>query len=167
LRVLNLGKTYNTPPQIDDSVIICFADALIGNTSLTTLSFVRHGLSLSEVGRLALANALCDKSSLVNTFLSNHTLQSISYYRSDVYGDLRSLLDMNECENKFEVARKKILANHFGDIACLRIFKTMPAPTLPTALSWIGRDQREYSMMYNFLQGMPWPLDSTAILSTE
>jgi Ran GTPase-activating protein (RanGAP) involved in mRNA processing and transport len=147
LRVLSLGKSHNAPP-IDDSVIICFADALIGNTSLTTLSFSGYGLS--EVGQRALANALCDTSSLVNTFLSNHTLQSTFYHR-----DLQSLLDMNECENKFEVARKKILASHFGDDdACRRIFAPMPFPTLPTALSWIGRDRREYSMMYNFLRGM-------------
>jgi Leucine-rich repeat (LRR) protein len=161
LRVLRLGKSHNTPP-IDDSVIICFVDALIGNTSLIDFQF--YGYELSEVGRRALANALCDKSSLVNTFLSNHTLQSIDYHR-----DLRPLLDMNECENKFEVARKKILATHFGDIdACVRtIFAPMPTPTLPTALSWIGRDRREYSMMYHVLHSMPWPLDSTAISSTE
>ena len=164
--MLRLGNPYNTPPQIDGSVIICFADALIGNTSLTALSLCGH--QISDVGRRALANALCDTSSLVNTFNSNHTLQSFSY-RSSLNGDLQSLLDMNECENKFEVAREKILATHFGDIgACVRtIFAPMPTPTLPTALSWIGRDRREYSMMYHFLHSMPWPLYSTAMSSTE
>jgi hypothetical protein len=169
LRVLYLGKPYNAPSQMDDSVIICFADALVGNTSLSELSLCNQWIS--DVGRRALFHTLCDKSSLVNTFLSNHTLQSIYYHRfyDAVTGDLKSLLAMNKCENKFEVARKKILANHFGDVgACVRrIFAPMPALILPTALSWIGRDRREYSMMYHFLHCMPWPLDATAISSTE
>ena len=165
LCVLKLGRGMFPPLQIDDSVIICFADALIDNTCLTTLSFANYGLS--EVGLSSLADCLCDKSSLVNTFLSNHTLQSFSC-RSSFNGDLRSLLVMNRCKNKFEVARKKILATHFvDDGACGRIFDPMPAPTFPTALSWIGRDRREYSMMYNFLRSMPWLLQSEAIASTE
>jgi hypothetical protein len=165
LRVLNLGIGFNAPPQMDDSVIICFADALIGNTSLSELSF--HGYELSDVSRCALANTLCDKSSLVNTFLSNHTLQSIWYVH--YHRDLQSLLVMNRYKNKFEVARKKILATHFGDIdASVRtIFVPMPVPMLPTALSWIGRDRREYSLMYHFLHSMSWPLDSMAISSME
>ena len=115
LRVLNIG------PLIDDSVIICFADALIGNTSLTNLPYYA-----SEVGRLALANSLCNDSSLINTFLSNHTLKSISFAAN---GDLKSLLAMNKCENKFEVARRKILATHFGDVdACVRT-TVAPRPT--------------------------------------
>jgi hypothetical protein len=165
LRVLNLGKLHNAPPQMDDSVIICFADALIGNTSLSELLF--HGYELSDVGRCALANTLCDKSSLINTYYSNHTLQAIEYRRAG-NGDLRSLLDMNHHKSKVDVARRKILANHFEDDGAYdRIFAPMLAPTLPTALSWIGRDRREYSIMYNFLHSMPWQLDSTAISSTE
>ena len=115
----------------------------------------------------------CDfeKSLSLHSIRTILTLQSTAHhlFYDAVNRDIRSLLDMNRCKNKFEVARKKILASHFGDIdACVRtIFALMPVPTLPTALSWIGRDRREYSMMYHFLHSMSWPLDSTAISSME
>jgi Ran GTPase-activating protein (RanGAP) involved in mRNA processing and transport len=158
LRELNLGRQRFSPPlQIDESVITCFADALFGNTSLRTLLFC--GYVISEVGLRTLANCLCDKSSLIDTFHSNHTLQSIFCGVAVDEGDLRSLLIMNKCMNKFEVARRKILAFHFGDgdgDECVRgIFAPLPISSLPTALSWIGRDRREFSMMYNFLHNMP------------
>lgn len=149
-----------TPPQIDDSVMICFSGALIGNTSLSTIWI--SGYEISEAGRRALANCLCDKSSLINTFHSNHTLQSFCYsdpspnFRNS---DLFSLLGMNKSKNKAEVARKKILTTHFGDDgACVRIIAPMATHTLPTALSWIGRDRSEYSIMYLLLRSMSWPL---------
>ncbi len=149
-----------TPPQIDDSVMICFSGALIGNTSLSTIWI--SGYEISEAGRRALANCLCDKSSLINTFHSNHTLQSFCYSNPDPNlrnSDLFFLLGMNRSKNKAEVTRKKILATHFGDDdACIRIFAPMAAPTLPTALSWIGRDRQEYSIMYHLLHSMSLPL---------
>ena len=87
------------PPPIDDSVVIGFADALIGNTSLEQFKF--GGYELSEAGRRALVNSLCDKSSLNNTFRSNHKLRIFSYYHywRDVMEngikDLDSLFSMN------------------------------------------------------------------------
>jgi Ran GTPase-activating protein (RanGAP) involved in mRNA processing and transport len=148
-----------TPP-LDDSVMICFSGALIGNTSLSHISM--RGYEVSEAGRRALANCLCDKSSLNNTFYSNHTMQSFCYSNPDPNfrnSDLFSLLGMNKSKNKAEVARKKILATHFGDDgACVRIFAPMATHALPTALSWIGRDRSEYSIMYLLLRSMSWPL---------
>ena len=81
LRQLSIGRLIEhevAPPPIDDSVIIGFADALIGNTSLEQFKF--GGYELSEAGRRALVNSLCDKSSLNNTFRSNHKLRGFSYY---------------------------------------------------------------------------------------
>ena len=105
----------------------------------------------------------CDKSSPINTFYSNHTLQHFGYAGLGNNPDFRSSLDMNKWEDKVGVARKKIVATHFGDAdACFQIFAPMATPTLPTALSWIGRDRREYSMMYQLLHSMPLPLESTA-----
>jgi hypothetical protein len=161
LHELQLGGVGFPPPQMDDSVIIRFAGALIGNASLTAISF--NNYRISDVGWCALANCLCDKSSPINTFHSNHTLQHF-FYRGRDTPDFQSSLAMNKWEDKVGVARKKILATHIGDIdACVRtIFAPMATPTLPTALSWIGRDRREYSMMYQLLHSMPWPLESTA-----
>ena len=161
LHELRLGRVGFLTLQMDDSVIIRFAGALIGNASLTEISFNHY--RISEVGWCALANCLCDRSSPINTFYSNHTLQSFGYAGQGNNPDFQSSLDMNKWEDKVGVARKKIFATHFGDgDACARIFAPMATPTLPTALSWIGRDRREYSMMYQFLHSMPWPLDSTA-----
>ena len=160
LRVLELGGGVSPPPEIDASVISGFAYALIGNTSLSEFYF--GGYELSGADRRAMVNALCDKSSPNKTFGSNHTLISFSYHRfywdnTDEYKDLRSSLVMNgRCKNKARVAREKILAIHLGDdSACVRIFAPMPTPMLPTALSWIGRYRKEYSMMYHLLHSMP------------
>ena len=169
LHALNLGRLIGqevAQPLIDDSVLTCFADSLIGNTSLMIFEF--FGYDHSDVGLRALANSLCDKSSPTKTFCSNHTLRYFRYLRGlgiNYQKDLRSLINMNQSENKAdEVARKKILANHFGDgDACVRVFAPMTTPTLPTALSWIGKDRREYSMMYYLLHSMPWPLESRSI----
>ncbi len=76
LRTLRIGGIWDfnvvrRGNTVDDGLIISFANALTCNSSLGTLFL---GFSISEIGCSALVNALCDQSSIDNTFSSNHTL---------------------------------------------------------------------------------------------
>ena len=137
--------------------IIRFAEALTCNTSLESLDFE---FSISNIGRSALANALCDRSSIDNTFTSNHTLSYFSSGLTDHVGWLDELTSMNERSNKSNVARKKILMCHFGDVdSCIPVFGPMDVRVLPTAFAWIGRDRLGYSLMNDCLKSMPWLIE--------
>jgi hypothetical protein len=144
-----------------DDVVICFLDALTGNISLKSFWF--HGYNMSDRGRSGVANTLCDKSSIMSTYSSNHTLESFGVENYHNNPDLRSSLVMNYGKNKMEVARRKILLHHVGDVdACVRVFAPMAVLVLPMALSWIGSNRDEYSMMYWFLLTMPWLRELTS-----
>jgi Ran GTPase-activating protein (RanGAP) involved in mRNA processing and transport len=124
-----------------------------------------HGIhdELEDEDRLSLLRVLCDKSSINDTFLSNHTLQSIildGYSHYDwperFWEDLDYLLNMNDNENKVEVAREKILNSHFtGEAVDIGVFARMPEALLPHAIEWIGRDRLGFSLMYQFVGGYP------------
>ena len=90
--------------QSDNDVVICYAEALAGNTSLEKLTFFGQVL-VKESGWKALVKAL-------NT---NHTLKKIFCSMSRRPEELGILLDMNENENKAEVAQKKIMMHHSSD----------------------------------------------------
>jgi hypothetical protein len=158
LTELHLGRQLGLDFQriaVDDDVVVCFASALAKNARLKIFRFL--GYDISDSGWSALADALCDRSSIIDTYYSNHALQDFCCPRKhpDV---LAPLLEMNNNENKAEVARRKILVHHFADIdaSAHDVFGPMPTALLPTALSWIGRDHREYSMMFRYLKTTPW-----------
>ena len=152
------GILDDTNEDAFDDIMIFFAEALKFNSSLRLL----RGFSLSDIGCSALANALCDTSSIENTFISNHTLSTLLNASSNER--LAELLCMNTDDwNKASVARKKILKYHFTDVDnCARVFGSMEVKVLPTAISWIGRDNLGFSLMYNFLRSMPWLIKPAA-----
>jgi hypothetical protein len=109
---------------------------------------------LEEEDWLLLPRALCDKSSINNTFYSNHTIQKIGL--EEIWVDCENLLEMNENENEIEVAREKILKSHFiGEAVDISVFALMPEALLPHAIEWIGRDRLGFSLMYQFVAGYP------------
>lgn len=64
---------------------------------------------------------------------------------------------MNENEDKSEVAREKILKQHFSGRSTnsYNVFARMPASVLVYGIEWIGRDDLGYSLMNDFLRGFP------------
>jgi hypothetical protein len=129
--------------------------------------------NLKEEDWLLLTRALCDTSSINNTYYSNHTIQSIEVDDYDQYEDRdyddpfhdlmfqisvdrRDLMCMNNNENKVEVAREKIMKSHFaGEAVDISVFALMPEALLPHAIEWIGRDRLGFSLMYQFVGGYP------------
>ena len=158
LKYLHLGhnrESYRDIPM-DDDVVIRFADALAPNASLETLWFQAY--TISDLGLSALADALCDKSSIDATFGSNHVLHDMvnsGYVFREC--SVRSLLSMNMNPNKAGVARKKILLHYFGntDSAILVCGLMVKSSIAPTAVSWICQDRDGFSAMYHFLRQMP------------
>jgi hypothetical protein len=147
LTVLDLrGARY------DDDVVVCYFNALVGNTSLEKMYFFGQVLS-KESGFFAMYDALYDKRSIVGTYNSNHTLKKIVCGAVARREELGIALALNCKSDKAEVARKKILFHHLKDVEdAVDVFGSMGARILPTALSWVGRDRNEYSMMFHVLK---------------
>ena len=114
LEVLDLRNN-----RMNDKVVVSFAEALANNHRLRELNldlYYKRISNLTSDGLAAFYRVLCDNTSITNTYYSNHTLQRI-------FGDIRelpfdidlySLLRMNNESNKFEVARLKIIMEHFA-----------------------------------------------------
>eukprot|EP00985_Skeletonema_marinoi_P024795 scaffold17578_cov73-Skeletonema_marinoi.AAC.1 len=66
LREINFG----------DEGAAALANGLIGNESLTTLPFSLDGSGMTSRGWAAFSKLLCDTTSVNNTYLSNHTLET-------------------------------------------------------------------------------------------
>lgn len=144
--------------RINKEVIIAIAEALVYNESLEDLSLNR--IPISEGGWDALSLVLCNVSSILSTFNSNHTLENIKAY-GEVPIVVQKLLRLNDNVNKASVARTKILMHHFSDKdpTCVHnIFGPMALTLVPTAISWVGRDRKtfDFSVMHHFVHSVPW-----------
>ena len=165
----DLTLTRNGVNTINDEVVASYANALLNNKSITTLAFgggyygnARNNITAG--GWDALANVLCNKSSIESIYTSNHTLCEVGYWSSDSNRptNLLSLLALNKGKNKSEVARQKIVQYHFTNDGKIEDFVDMDVYVMPHAISWIGRDRALHSLLYNVVRGMPTLFDSDA-----
>jgi hypothetical protein len=140
------------------------------NRTLTTLHI--GGDKITDRSWAALSHALCDESSIENTYSSNHTLHTLEKFddfRAEIPDDLSSLLHLNKNLDKASVRRQKILIRHFHRAARGVVVKGIPKinglrrSTLPSALEWIGRDVLGFSVMYNVVRGIPALFESKLI----
>ena len=153
--------------HIDDEAVLHFANALVNNTTLTVLN-LDDNMRITERGWTALSNMLCDKSSIGATYSSNHTLRQLA--DEDEYeleweegvvmfipSDLLSLLHLNMIMSKTEVARLKILFAHMlnDDNINVEAFTDMELDELPSAISWLGRDDVGLSVLYRVCESLP------------
>ena len=127
--------------NIDDEGFVAIFLALAGNSSLKGLNTLKNRSEIRDTRTwMTLCRALCDETNISCTYYSNHTLQALSVHRTfSVF--ISSLVAMNVNENKFEVARQKILETHFsGGSGFLHVFASMPETVMPFAIAWIGRN---------------------------
>jgi hypothetical protein len=151
---LDLGGEH-----VNDDTVISFATALATNNCLR--GFYLAGREITDRIWDAITDILCDYSSILSTYHSNHTLQTsrIYSYRSHRFiqapFNIARVLALNAThEDKVVLARHKIIANHFSDSKInTHAFALMTVPVLPQALEWIGRDSLGFSLMYQVLQG--------------
>ena len=182
LKEVCLNENY-----IDDDTVVAFASALEHNKTLKELSLDEcydgddfddddDNELITMRGWAAFSTLLCNKSSIMDTYNSNHTLQCLSdggYHHTD---DLTSNLQLNGNEDKAEVARQKILQTHFSTLDNLQEFLDMELDLMPTAIEWIGRDLAigwegtqvsGLSTMFNLMRRVPDLFDYNAQKQTD
>jgi hypothetical protein len=160
----NLERLELRGNNIGDEGALIFANALTRNRKLKTLNL--HSNEITSEGWSAFSRVLCNTSSINNTFLSNHTLENLSYEFDTMPADVRSLLALNRSnQSKKQVAIKKILKHH-------RHFDMQPffewdLKVLPIAVDWFDRARFVYDnneagignhklgAIYQFIRAMP------------
>ena len=142
----------------DDSItnedIVVLTDALATNNTLKRLWLCGvHG-----GGYAAFTHTLCNKSSILSTYLSNHTLNMLLYARKyplldgSTSEELNSLLQINEENNKNQAARLKIIKTHFsGNDIKMEPFTKIAVGARPHAIAWMAKDMH----FYELLRAMP------------
>ena len=148
LEILKLGECYNV-----NKAMHSFADALSRNKMLKELRV--GGLFVTYDAYDALIHTLCNPSSILSTFNSNHTLERICNAREEDYysDDLMCLLRINR--HKSKAARLKIIKSHFsGPSIKDKPFNVdmMKLRVRPHAIAWMAKDKH----LYQFLRAMPW-----------
>ena len=163
--------------NINDDIVIAFASVLAQNNTLERLALhdcfdEDNNESITERGWGAFSNLGCNKTTIMDTYNSNHTLYRLSEYLPD---DLESYLELNKNKDKKEVARQKILQSHFstedGDTPKIQELLDMELEVMPSVITWIGRPAHAgwrgtnvsgLSTMFNLTRRLPDLFDSSA-----
>ena len=166
---------------INDDTIVSFASALVHNNTLKYL-FLGECVDeegddmITERGWEAMSTLLCNKSTIMNIYNSNHTLLDLSGGRHDMDlpDELSSYLELNRNKDKAEVTRQKILQTLFStdddDASKIQELLDMELELMPTAIEWIGRPLpigwegvqiSGLSTLYNLMRRLPDLFDSS------
>ena len=134
------------------------AEALANNTKLKVLSLGDNPGLMYEWENFS--EMLCDTTNIATIYNSNHTLECIYPIESQC---VNMYCNANREENKFVVARNKILYTHqydkFADV--MKEFVGMDFNVLPHALAWSAIDS-SYGchVLYQFVRKVPSLFDT-------
>ena len=168
--------------SINDHNIISFVNALAGNRSLIKMNL--RGNHVTAMGWNAFDNLLCNTSSIMSTYQSNHTLEELfdwDYQKPPGvivgHGHIKYILRVNHDSSSIsQAARFKIMGRYFsGSVVDLEPFTAMHPSILPFAIAWMAkgdgvnfcdRDRLfsifrslEYNLVYQFIRSMPTLLE--------
>jgi len=164
----------------NDDTMIAFTSALIHNKTLKVISLGgtwdddtdEQTSLITDRGWEAVSTLLCNKTSILDTYNSNHTLKYVGdYYSDEIRAKLLPYLELNDNKDKAEVARQKILQTHFSSEDDLQEFLDIELEMMPAAIAWIGRPTpmgwegtqvSGLSTMFNLLRRVPDLFDSNA-----
>jgi hypothetical protein len=129
----------------DKDIAISFADALTNNKRLRELRICCSVTDSSKEIYAAITRTVCNSSSILGTYNSNHFLSEFSRdyngSRRPLPIDLASALQINRDYSVSQAARLKIIKTHFnGSNINTTPFAVMELKILPTAISWMGRE---------------------------
>jgi hypothetical protein len=157
-----LKELVLTGNAINDDIMSAFASALTNNNQLRTLNFGIYGGNfgqITSIGYAAFSRMLCDTSTILNTYNSNHTLTQAGLKHTDIC----PLLSINQKHSIRQAARIKIIRSHFsGSIINTQVFNEMKLSVLPTAIAWMCRNNGSHggrNLMYEFLRKEPLVCD--------
>lgn len=162
--------------NLNDDTVVALTSALANNNNNTLkrldLDYITDeddNELITDRGWEAISTLLCNKTSIMDTYNSNHTLQYLGEYIPD---DIESYLKLNRNKDKLEVARQKILQTHFStkdDDSKIQELLDMELEVIPTAIAWIGRSLpigwcgksvSGLSLLYNLMRRLPDLFDS-------
>ena len=175
LRELDLSGSY-----IDNDTVIAFTSDLTRNKTLEWLSLEYctdefESALITERGWDAISALICNQTSIIDTYTSNHILHKLGDHDAmNLTDDIVSYLKLNKNKDKAEVARQKILQTHFStgdnDTSNLQVFLDLELEMMPTAMNWIGRPTHAnwrgtnvsgLSLLYNLMKRVPDLFDSS------
>jgi hypothetical protein len=155
--------------NVNNRVIASIANALSDNKTLKEL-YVGYGDHIQILHAILIA-ILCNTSSILSTYDSNHTLEECTGIDEfDLPSeDLTSLLKINKENSNSQAARIKIIKTHFsGSKIKTQAFTSMEIGVLPAAIAWMGRDDESSEIMigsginilFSFLKSTPLVCES-------
>jgi len=153
---------------INDNIMSAFASVLSRNNQLWKFLFDNGGNlgQISSVGYAAFSRMLCDTSTILDTYHSNHTLTNSGFCSLTVrlwYKDIYPLLTINRDYGIRQTARIKIIRSHFsGSDISTQVFSVMKLCVLPTAIAWMGHNNGSHggrNLMFEFLRKEPLVCD--------
>jgi hypothetical protein len=141
------------------------------------------------------SNLLCDRDTIQATYNSNHSLGSLDFtFDYDPIQDddddswdedddialrrleeacktpleIRLLLDLNKDQDKAAVARRKILQVHFSGASKVQNLHglNLDPKVVPNLLSWMGKQNSELSLMYEYIQSVPNVIEEAAAVAS-
>ena len=124
------------------------------------LYFIDNGIIMGII-----TDILYNRSSIIDTYQSNHTLEKICEYDvSIVSNEVRSLLELNRNNTASVAARLKVLKAHFSD-GNINPFIDMNCKVYPQAISWMAKDRQGLPLLFNFVRSMEVSFDSNVARS--
>ena len=135
MEVLTLVGNRN----VNNNAAIRFANALTKNKTLKRLFL--NGTSINKTGWNSFSSTLCNKTSVNETYSSNHTVQSLGWFdpgNNPLPSDLKQYLELNH-EDTETAALRKVLMHHFTREFSMDPFKKMKLPLLVNILKLIDR----------------------------
>ena len=149
LESVNIGDN-----SLSDNLLTSFAASLVSNVNLEELYFDQR---MSENIADAFSRLLCNESSIIDTYNSNHTLQRIGSEMNDNYlfpTHLSSLFHINRDHGKVEAARRKIIKVHFSgtESSNMQPFVDTELEVFPLIIAWMAKDGYGKSLLFQFLR---------------
>jgi len=146
LQSLSLTRNYN----LSNNGAIAIVSSLANNTTLNKLYIQNYSIN-TRVAKDVFTELLCNTSSIMDTYHSNHTLHTVLAPDSHTFD---SLLKLNKGTNKRHVAIKKILKYH-PNIDMTPLFELdmkegeQNLKGLPYVIALFGVGATEVSVEYN------------------
>jgi len=150
----------NNGSAVNERARNTLARSLIGNDKLKSLKIDWERGNYASYNQDEFIKLLCNKSSILDTYKSNHTLIEIGIDEEHVTNELKILLQLNKSSTASSVARIKIIDTHLvyvSDTDEKVVVDTSPFDKMnwkifPAAISWMLRDERGLSLSHKFLQ---------------
>lgn len=146
-------ELYLQGNNITDEAMFDLKNALDDNETLETL-VLEPLISITNIGWAHFRHLLCDRSSIMGIYASNHTLRNLGH--QEIPSDLHSLLLLNQSGSNNQVAREKILQHHFQNGETnIHEFLDMELKVMPNAISWMSREDTGQTLLYQVLRSLP------------